>query len=287
YVSVKLSQAIAVLGEYAADQWGLVTAAQAANAGVDTTTLTRIAAAGAITQVVRGVYQLSGASHAAFISEAAAWLRLDPATPAWERQLLDVNGGVISHRSAASIHHIGDLRAPKVEFIIPRYRRTRDASIRFHQAILDDADVTVVDDLLPVTTVEQTLADLFAEHLDGGHAADLLTDAFANHRVNRDDLARRLAPYAARYGAPPGDGIALIEDLTSRVVDVPLVGRHHDDLAFAPALPATPLPNAIKTTEIAELLIRWEKIAPQLVEAEAIATRLHALTSQNTEKSSA
>ena len=138
---MKGTRAVAVLGEYAADQWGLITSAQATNAGVDAMTLNRLAAAGTITQVIRGVYQLAGSSHAQFITEAAAWLRLDPATPAWEREPLDADSGVLSHRSAALIHGIGDLRASSVEFIVPRYRRTRDATIRLHQAHLDTVAV--------------------------------------------------------------------------------------------------------------------------------------------------
>ena len=268
---------MAVLGEYAADQWGLITSAQATNAGVDAMTLNRLAAAGTITQVIRGVYQLAGSSHAQFITEAAAWLRLDPATPAWEREPLDADSGVLSHRSAALIHGIGDLRASSVEFIVPRYRRTRDATIRLHQAHLDTADITSVDDFLPVTTVERTLADLFAEHLDGGHASDLLTDALANHTIDKDDLARRLAPHAARYGAPAGDGHAVIKDLTRNLVTIAYSNLDDDRLR---GLRLGPIPPA----EVKHLLARWHELTPHLAEAEAIAERLRTLNDDSPQK---
>lgn len=257
---MKGTRTVAVLGEYAADQWGLVTSAQATHAGVDAPTLTRLAAAGTITPVVRGVYQLAGSPHARFVTEAAAWLRLDPAKPAWERDPLDPDGGVISHRSAALIHQIGDLLAPHVEFTIPRRRRTRDTTIRFHQAQLAPDEVTMVD-WLPVTTVERTLADLFAEHLDGGHAADLLSDAFESHHIDNSRLAHYLAPFASRYGALRNDGQALIDLLTNR-----------ED--------TTPSAAASRTNagELATALQRWKHLA---AEAEAAVKNLQQFQAQH------
>ncbi|WP_372341116.1 type IV toxin-antitoxin system AbiEi family antitoxin domain-containing protein, partial [Escherichia coli] len=49
------------LGELASQRWGLVTTAQALEAGVARPTLTRLANSGALIRVARGVYRLAGA----------------------------------------------------------------------------------------------------------------------------------------------------------------------------------------------------------------------------------
>ncbi len=262
---MNMAQAVAVLGEYASDQWGLVTTAQAAAAGINTTTLARLTAAGSITPVLRGVYQLAGAQHAEFMTEAAAWLRLDPATPAWQRESLSSDGGVLSYRSAALIHQIGDLRASQVEISAPRRRRTRDHSVRFHLAHLGSVDVVTVEGL-PVTSVERTLADLFAEHLDGGHAVDLLTDAFNRYQIKRERLADLLAPAASRYGAPENDGHALIDLLTRQRIDPQQVSASLD---------------------VAAVLQQWEELSSHIQEAEAIAVKLRTLQARYGRKTAA
>jgi predicted transcriptional regulator of viral defense system len=213
---VDRTQALRVIGEHAADQWGLITTRQASELGVDRTTLVRLVDAGLLESPTRGVYLIVAASGAAHIRERAAWLRLSPARPAWERQALDEDGGVLSHRSAAELHGLGDLLASQVEFTVPRRRASRDSEIRFHLDQLDSGDVTTVDGL-PVTTAERTIIDLLAARVDGGHVGDVLADALRRNLVQLDTLTPRVGGYAARYGVRGQDGKQLLASLLEQV----------------------------------------------------------------------
>lgn len=201
-----------LLSAYTADQWGLVTTAQARKVGVDSVTLLRLGEAGFLEHVRRGVHAATAAGESAHEAERAAWLLLNPAVPAWERPKLDVDGGVISHRSAALLHGIGDLVAERVEITVPRRRTTRDPDTRLRVGRLPDDDVTLVDGL-PVTTVERTVLDLIADHVDGGHAGQVIHQAARRGLLDLDRLAPRLGDYCRRYGVRGRDGHALIDNL--------------------------------------------------------------------------
>lgn len=216
---MRQTQALRVVGDYAADQWGMVTAAQAKNLGVDGITLARLMDSGLLTRVAHGVYGVSAAMTGDHLAERAAWLRLSAARPAWERKPLDRDGGVVSHRSAANIHQLGELVSDAVEITVPVRRTTRDPAVRLRTAHLTGDDVTRVDGL-PVTTVERTIVDLLADHLDGGHIGDVLATAHRRQQIDMRILAPRVAPFAGRYGisAPDLDpGSALIGHLVEQV----------------------------------------------------------------------
>jgi hypothetical protein len=83
-----------------------------------------------------------------------------------------------------------------------------------HQAQLDVDEWMIVDGL-PVTTPIRTLRDLAAARTDGGHLADAVRDALAAGLVDRGELADTLRPFAHWYGAPSGDGVALLQRLLS------------------------------------------------------------------------
>ncbi len=138
--------------------------------------------------------------------------------PGWERAPLDPDGGVISHRSAAAVHDLGDLVPDMVEITVPRRRTTRDPDVRLRVDRLTEADVTYVDGL-PVTTVERTIVDLLADHTDGGHVGDILAAAHRRDLVNLTTLALRVARYAPAYGihGGPDRGTALISLLLLQV----------------------------------------------------------------------
>ncbi|MGH3545664.1 MAG: type IV toxin-antitoxin system AbiEi family antitoxin domain-containing protein [Mycobacteriales bacterium] len=214
------SEAIALLAERAADQWGLVTAAQAVTAGVERNVLTRLTAAGIIRRLDHAVYQIVGATDVRFLDEKVAWLRLAPGRTLLSRQPLDTDGGVLSHRSATKLHCIGDLAAPAVEIIVPVRRQSRNLSITLRRRLLDPADVTTVE-ALPVTTVERTITDLAAEHVDGGHLGDLIADAQVRGILDRRELARRIAIHGPAYGTPPY-GDELIEYLLHQAGRTPI-----------------------------------------------------------------
>jgi predicted transcriptional regulator of viral defense system len=209
-------EALRLVGDYAADQGGLVTSAQAKAVGVDGVTLRRMAHAGLLEHVTHGVYGVSAAMTAEHQLERAAWLRLAPGRPGWERKPLDSDSGVLSHRSAAVIHGVGDLVTDTVEITVPRRRTSREPNVRLRIATLTDSDVTTVAGL-PVTTVERTIVDLLADHTDGGHMGDVIAEAHGRNLVDLSALAQRVAPFASAYGVR--DGADRGRELIARLLD--------------------------------------------------------------------
>jgi Transcriptional regulator, AbiEi antitoxin len=106
---VNVREAMTTLSGFTADQWGLVTSAQATGAGVDRTTIARLVEAGLLDHIRRGVYAVLAAPEDPLRETRAAWLQLNPAVPGWERPLIDPDGGIVSHTTAARVHDLGDM----------------------------------------------------------------------------------------------------------------------------------------------------------------------------------
>lgn len=206
-------QALQVVGDIAADQWGLFTTQQAEAAGVHRTTLTRLASAGLVDHVSRGVHLLVAAGTPNHVEEKAAWLRLAPSRRGWERRPTDSDNGVFSHSTACVLHELGDVPAPAVEITVPRRRTTRIAGVRLHRGDLSETEITTTRDGLPVTTVERTIKDLLAAHVDGGHIGGVLHDAMRRSLVDVDLLIPAAATYAPAYGVGQPDGRLLLQHL--------------------------------------------------------------------------
>jgi predicted transcriptional regulator of viral defense system len=192
---MEVARAMNVLAGYTADQWGLVTTAQANASAIDNETLARLVEAGYLDRVRRGAYAATAAGDDPLRQQKAAWLLLNPAVPAWQRPRIDPHGGVLSHRTAALTHGVGDLPADAIEFIVPRRRASKHADLTFRIAQLPENDVILVAGL-PVTTVERTIDDLIADHIDSGHAADIIAQALQRGQVDPDALAARLKRHA-------------------------------------------------------------------------------------------
>jgi hypothetical protein len=209
-------EAQAILGGLAADQYGLVTSAQAGARGVDGVTLLRLRDAGLLELVGRGVYQVTGAVTPTHLEMRVAWLRLDPARPAWERDGLGARDGVVSHRSACVVHGLGDIPAPTVELTIAHRMTTREPRVVLHlrSGGLHRRDTEIVDGL-PVTTAERTIVDLLRDGADAGHIGGVIADAEHRGLVDLDALAGRAAPLAERYGMAGASGTELIASLTA------------------------------------------------------------------------
>lgn len=196
------------LAEVAAEQWGLVTTAQARAVGVSAQAVARLAHQGSLERVTHGVYRVAGSSPDPEDELRSAWLTLDPSCRAAER-VRGSSPAVVSHRSAASVHGLGDLDADLYEFTTATRKQPRRPDIRLHCGRLAAADWTI-DDGLPVTTVVRTVADLASTRVDGGHLAGVVRDALTVKQVNDQELSAALAPYAHRYGVPAGNGRALL-----------------------------------------------------------------------------
>lgn len=198
------------LADVAADQGGLLTTAQAGAVGVSPQQVARLARSGALEPVVHGVHRLAGAGADRLGGLRAVWLALEPATLAGDRVSREDPSGVVSHRSAAVVHGFGDVEADVHEFSVSTRRRSRNPEVRLHTAAVDRGSWTVVSGL-PVTTVVRTIADLAAVRTDGGHLARVVSEALSGLQVGLEEVAAALRPFAHVYGAPLGDGAALVE----------------------------------------------------------------------------
>ena len=141
-----------------------------------------------------------------------AWLALEPDRTAEDRLDDDPASAVISHRSAARLHGLGDLDADRVDISVPHRRQSRNAEIRFHRRPLLREEWAVLDGL-PATTIAVTIGDLAADRTDGGHLAGVVRDAVLGDRAEPGAVAAALRPYAHRYGAPLGDGQLALDRL--------------------------------------------------------------------------
>ncbi|GAB2824384.1 hypothetical protein GCM10027073_62940 [Streptomyces chlorus] len=207
---------LVTLSGVAADQWGLVTAAQAKALGLSAVQLMRLAEAGLLESVGRGVYALQAAGLPQHLEVKVAWLRLQPRVPAWERPLGGRDSGVVSHASACRLHGLGDIPAPDVEISVPRRRTTTEPFVRLRTASLEPADITVVDGL-PVTTAARTIVDLLRAKADGGHVGGVIADAERRDLVDLDALAEAVQPHARKYGLSlTATGHQLIEHLVAQ-----------------------------------------------------------------------
>lgn len=199
------------LADLAADQWGLLTTAQARSVGQTPQAVARLATAGVLERLAHGVYRLAGTPADPFDELRAAWLALEPARTASER-LQDRAPAVVSHRSAAVLHGLGDLDADVHEFSVAARRQSRRPDVRFHRTELEAGAWTVAGGL-PVTVPLRTVADLAEGRLDSGHLAGVVRDAVTTLHVDVDQVIETLCPHAHRYGLRLGDGEGMLRRL--------------------------------------------------------------------------
>lgn len=217
--------ALVRIGQVTAEQWGLITVEQAERAGVDTSTLKGLTRAGVLLAEDDDVLRLAGAPLTPHAEIKAAWIRLEPGTPVWER-LADGCAVVVSHSSACLLHGLGELPAGDVEMFAPT--GSEGAGVRLHPGPgPEPTQITVVGGL-PVTTVTRTITDLMHAGLDGDHVGGVVADAVRRSLVGVADLAQEVAGFAPTYGLPESaSGHDLISRLLAEAdeqIPVPLPG---------------------------------------------------------------
>ncbi|WP_024794170.1 type IV toxin-antitoxin system AbiEi family antitoxin domain-containing protein [Tomitella biformata] len=206
------SPADSVVG-LASEQWGLVTSRQArAAASVTPQQLKRMADAGYLERLHHGIYRLARFPHDEHQNERVAWLALDPARVMWERLDEDVPTGVLSHRTAAHLHQLGDLDADVVEITALRRHRLSIPDVAIYRGPLARDNWQVIDGL-PVTTPVRTIADLAAAGTDSGHLAAVVRDTLARDLATIEDTTAALAPHAFAYGHRALDGPGFLDSL--------------------------------------------------------------------------
>lgn len=196
------------LGSIAERRWGLVTTAQAEDAGVSRKQLSRMASAGAIERVAQGVYRMAGAPPQDHEAIYATWLALGGATA--PRTETGVAAIVAAGITAAVVHDIGDFFLDGLDFIVPARKGTRLPGVRLRIRSLTRNEVIPVDGL-PALTAERTIADLVDLGIDLSLVADAVRDAVrADKLVAPERLMAYLSPIAARRRS---DGRGLTDDL--------------------------------------------------------------------------
>lgn len=229
------------LADIAAGQWGMLTTAQARHVDVNAQQIARLTSSGVLQRLQHGVYRLAGVPHDRLTELKAAWLGLEPHTMAADRLTRPDPGGIVSHRSAARVHNLGDLDADISEFTTSTPRRTRHRDIRLHKHDLNAEDWQLVDGL-PTTTVATTVRDLAAASTDGGHMATVLRDAILHGQLSTADAVTALRPYAHDYGAPLGDGLTLLKTLLAQAgLTATLTAAHGRDDVLTELLDKTGL----------------------------------------------
>jgi hypothetical protein len=206
-----MTQPIQRLGELAQGQWGLFTKTQAEMAGVGWTTLARLNGQGLIHRVAHGVYRIGGTGEPDHLGLRAAWLQLEPGTPAWAR-FDGPEVAIVSHASAASLYDIGDLRADVHEFTLPVRKQTRRPDVRLHRGTVGPGDWQIVRGL-PTTRAGLVLADLIADGVDLETVARMTAEVTDRLLDYPDAVTAHLGRYAKRFGFTQGDGQGLFEYL--------------------------------------------------------------------------
>ncbi|MGL4743757.1 MAG: type IV toxin-antitoxin system AbiEi family antitoxin domain-containing protein [Dermatophilaceae bacterium] len=209
---MKSKDALRILAEVTAYQWGMVTSAQARTYGITRLDLSRLTDAGHLKRLAHGIYKDSGAPSDQFEDLRAAWLSTDPKVIGEARLLDRASGVVIAGASAAHLHQVGDLWAGRHDFVTPKRRQSQRAEIRYRQRVLAPGDVTLAEGL-PVMTIERTISDLVDEVGDLSLVADALRDAALQRNLNLNRLRKLLQPLAERNGFKRGDGNALLNRL--------------------------------------------------------------------------
>lgn len=213
---MKAIEVVRRVQEVSADQWGLFTTAQAKQQGIIGTELSRAAQAGQIEPITHGVYRLAGVPSDEFDGIRAAWLSTDPKRPAYER-LNDEDPVVVSGSSAAWLHGIGDLQPEPYQFSSPARRQTRRPDVRFRRRNVPP-EFRTVSQGLPVTTVEQTIADLVHAKTDLSLISNCLVDATQRPGFDIDTLANALDPQHHDRGVEERDQLLRHAGLDSESV---------------------------------------------------------------------
>jgi len=197
------SQALNALSPIAAEQGGLVSAAQARLVGVDRHLLTELSRTGYLQHLRRGAYAFA-AGHAPdrFEDIASAWLAVAGKQLPWAE---GSPAAIVSHASAAQIHGIGTIIPGAPELTEPR-RRTRRSDVTVHTARIDPADwqwTRLGSGMrLPVTTPARTIVDLLLSDEEVDYLQRATRDAFDDPTAARAELLaalqRRRKPEAKR-----------------------------------------------------------------------------------------
>jgi len=200
---MKAATAMREVARIAEMQDGLVTTRQAVRVGVPRLSLARLAESDDLERLTHGVYRVRGADEDEYTGLRAAWLAADPGRTAAERAADLGHPIVVSHRSAAAVHGIGNMYADRHELTAPVRKQSRRSDVMVHRADVPRSDITIARGMM-VTTIERTIADLARTEPELGDVADALAGAYLRGAVDLETLAPMLDAAARRHGASNG-----------------------------------------------------------------------------------
>lgn len=176
------------LFERALDQFGLVTAQDAHDLGIEAVYLRQMARRGTLERVSRGVYRFPAAPSSRLdqYAQASLW-------PIGVR-------GVMSHETALDLHDLCDVNPGAITFTVPSAHRIRRREVPalygIHHRDLDQGDMTTVEGVPVVTPVKAVL-----DAIEGAVRQDLVEQAITTLRDRRDlDRAGEARIYGLLYG---------------------------------------------------------------------------------------
>lgn len=176
-------EAFRQLGPLAADQWGLITTAQASDLGVDRLALSRLHGAGLLERISQGVYRTLGAPEHEHEPILAAWLALaDPSSP---------DDLVVAGAAAARLHGIGQLGLPTIDLVSARRRSSRRDGVRCRRLHIDPGHIVTAHGA-PTMSAARTIVDVLELGQDPSNVADLAMDALRAGITDVDDIHRTL-----------------------------------------------------------------------------------------------
>lgn len=204
--------------EIAAEQYGLFTTAQAENLDLTRLKVHRLARAGRIRQVRRGVYSTEPFQSDNLEDLRAAWLSLDPAKTVAER-LADDACAVAATSSAAHAFGVGNLMTYKHEFFSPQRKQSRADDLHIRVRTIPAADLATVQGIR-ITTVTRTVLDLLADGEELEHVSALLLGAVQkNLDIDWQRLHKESARFEKVYGINGADIFSALFSAASNEVE--------------------------------------------------------------------
>ena len=203
---MKMLDTLNILNNLSASQRGVFTSAQAGSMGVSKLALSRLESRGHIERMMHGVYRSCAAPSFREEEVWAAWLALDPSTPAWERPR-GAMGAVASHGTAAWLLGLGELSPAPITFTLPERKQTRRRGLRLLKGGISEDELATIAGI-PATNPARTVLDL----LDGGEdlslVANVLKDAVkAGGEVLGGEFVAKVDSRGKRYGVPRGESL--------------------------------------------------------------------------------
>jgi CRP-like cAMP-binding protein len=143
-------------------QWGMITAAQMAGAGVSREKISILTSDGILERVRRGVYLIPASPYERNITQLrAAWLTLLPEITGPRRRERPEADFVVSGDSAAWLHGIPRYEQMPSHFLFSHKQplKTTREHVRIIHRSLDPSDIELMDGL-PVTSKRRTMLDI-------------------------------------------------------------------------------------------------------------------------------